>query len=64
MTARIDPKVISVVRAIHDRKLIPCEHVIEILQDIDNTHPALSFSDFVKAIRLALLGSREPRGRA
>ena len=60
---RRDPTVFAIAKALHDRRLIPCPHVVELLQRIHRDHPALSFSDFLTAIHLAYLHDR-PGGNA
>lgn len=58
MTARVDPAIIAVVKVLHDRKLVPCEHVLEMLRDIGDEHPKLQFRDFVLALHIAALGNQ------
>jgi hypothetical protein len=61
--ARVDPTVFAIAKALHDRRLIPYPHVVELLQGIDRDRPALSFSDFVTESHLAYLHDR-PGGKA
>jgi hypothetical protein len=58
MTARVDPPVVAVVKVLHDRKLVPCEHVLEMPRDISDEYPELRFRDFVLALHIAVLGNQ------
>jgi hypothetical protein len=61
MSARVPPEVVAVVKVLHDRKLVPCEHVLEMLRDISDEHPELCFRHFVLALHIAVLGN-QPAG--
>jgi hypothetical protein len=58
VNARVDPAVVAVVKVLHDRKLVSCEHVLEMLRDISDEHPELRFRDFVIALHIAVLGNQ------
>jgi hypothetical protein len=61
MSARVPPQVIAVVKVLRDRRLVPCEHVLEMLRGISDEHPELCFRDFVLALHIAVLGN-QPAG--
>jgi len=45
-------------------RLLICRCTVEVLKAIDRKYPALAFGEFLTAVRLVELATREPRGRA
>jgi hypothetical protein len=59
----VSKRVCDIADAIY-RELIVCPHVVGVLKSIHAKYPTLAFGDFLTAMRLVELATREPRGRA
>jgi hypothetical protein len=60
MTA-LERRVIDIADTVH-ANLVVCQHVVSVLKTIHAKYPALSFSDFLTAMKLVELATREPGG--
>jgi hypothetical protein len=63
MTSRRHRRVIDIADTVH-AQLVVCPHVVSVLKSIHAKYPTLRFGDFLTAMKLVELATREPRGNA
>ena len=63
LSVSVSDRVIDIADTVH-AQLIVCPHVVAVLKTINAKYPALSFGEFLTAVRLVELATREPKGRA
>jgi len=57
----LERRVIDIADTVH-AELVVCPHVVSVLKSIHAKYPTLRFSDFVAAMHLVELATREPGG--
>jgi hypothetical protein len=60
---RLERRVIDIADTVH-ANLVVCPHVVSMLKSIHAKYPTLRFGDFVTAMHLVELATREPGGNA
>ena len=59
ITISVSDRVIDIADTVH-AELVVCPHIITVLKSIHAKYPSLSFGDFLTAMRLVELATREP----